>query len=795
MFRNYIKIAWRNIAKNKLYSIINILGLSLGIAVCLLITLFVKDEFSFDQYQKQKNEIYRLVIDERSSNSESFKYGDTGLHAGNVFSKQLPEITRMVRIKSEFFNIKHPNGTEVMAQEASHVDSSFFNIFNADFIAGSPFKALSQPNFIVISEKVAKLFFGNDNAINKTLAIEVDGAFKNFLVKGVSRNSPQNSTVQIELLMPFDYTKNTDNFWMNSYLNTFFNIKNSTNLAQLELKMNQIYAREAKDELAKAKKEWKYDSKTTYKLQPFLQMHLSRDYRAQNGLKSSSNTTLSLVLGGMALFILLIACINFVNITTSHAIQRSKEIGIRKVIGGERKQLIYQFLGESFILNLIAFLLALLWVQLALPSFNDLSSKALAFEYLFDIKLISYFIGIFLLTGFLAGFYPAIILSGLQPADTLYGRFKLSGKNYLQKSLLVLQFGLAIFFIILTIVQMRQVNLFTSKDLGYNDDNLVVLTTGRTDRTKGETFIQELKNSPMVQSVSPRNQGTWYTMTTINGNQNISPDMNVVDEGFLPTLGLKILEGRNFSKDFPGDSTLSVLVNEAFVKEAKWKNAIGQNVLVMNRENYKVVGVVKDYHFASLYEKVRPQLFLNNMSHGSYQTFLIKINSQNLPAALEFIKTKFKMMFPTKPFSYEFQTAINEKQYEKEQQMKLIILWVAGIIIFVSCMGLFGLSVLTTEKRRKEIGIRKVLGASLGNIVQKLSTEYLKLILISFVIFAPLAYILAIKLLENYPYRITIGADIFVVCFIGILLITFITVSYQSLRAALENPVKSLKTE
>jgi putative ABC transport system permease protein len=794
MLKNYIKIAWRSLAKNKLYSTINVLGLSLGIAICLLITLFVKDEFSFDQFQENKNGVFRLVVNEVSPSGETFKFGDTGMVHGAVFSKQIPEIEALVRVQGEMFNIKHQN--EVLVQNASKVDSSFFNVFAAEFIEGSKFKVLSKPNSIVISENVAKRFFGNEKALGKILLIDVNNNFENYQITGVIKNSPQNSSIQNELIMPFDYSKPQDTEWINFYLNTFFKIKKGTDIELTKSKLAKVFAFAAKDNLAIAKKEWNYNKKIIFGLQPFTDMHLSREYRAQNGLKQSSNKTLSAVLSGMALFILIIACINFINITISHSIQRSREIGIRKVIGGERKQLIYQFLGESFLLNTLAFLLAFFWLYLALPTFNQINSKSLEISYLLDLKLITYFIGIFLLTGFLAGFYPAIVLSGMQPAETLYGRFKFKGKNLLQKSLIVLQFGLATFFIILTLVQFRQVNLFTSKNLNYDDKNLIIVNTGGlNDKLKGETFIQELKANPNIKFVAPRNQGDWITKATVNNSQEISPYINVVNEDFVKTLGLKIKEGRNFSKEFLADSTLSIMVNEAFVREAKWKNPIGQIVNLMNRENYNVIGIVKDYHFASLYDKVKPQIFTSNNSYGQYGTFFIKADGQNIPNTLNFIENKFKKVFPTKPYSYEYQTDINFKQYEKEQTMKQIVLSAACLIIFISAMGLFGLSVLTTEKRRKEIGIRKVLGASITNIAQKLSIDFVKLITIAFLIFAPLAYFTATTLLENYPYRISISADLFIFCFLGIMGITLLTISYHAIKAAIANPVKSLKTE
>ena len=793
MLKNYFKIAWRTIVKNKLYSFINITGLSIGLAVCMLITLFVKDEFSFDQFQKNKNQIYRLVVNETSPKGEKNKFGITGMLHGPAFQKQIPELNSMVRFAPAKFNIKYKN--EIFVQDANYADSNFFEMFSAEFVEGNANKSLDDPYSIVIAESVAKIFFGNQKAIGQTFAIERDSMFKDYTITGVIKNSPQNSSIQINVIMPFDYKNNKDNFWINFNLNTFFTVSAEASIANIEKQFAAIFKKDAATELANIKKEWGFDNQIVFTLQPFLDIHLSREYRAQNGLKESSNALLSYVLSGLALFILLIACINFVNISISHSLQRAKEIGVRKVMGGQRKQLILQFMSESFLLNASAFLLAIIFTNLLLPVFNDLTSKSLTFSYLLDAKLMVIFISIFFLTVVLAGFYPALVMSAYKPVQILYGKFRLTGKNMLLKTLIVFQFGLATFFIILAIIQYKQVNLFTTKYLGYDDRNMVLINTGGAAADKGNVFMDELKNNKDILSVAPRNLDTWVTIVNVDSAEQMGPDMNVVDENFVSTLGLKIKEGRGFSKAYPADSILSVMVNEAFVKKAGWKNAIGQNVKVMNRDPYKVIGIINDYHFSSLYQKVRPQLFTCNNNYGSYGTFYIKLSGNNIPGTLDFIKTKFKEVFPAKPYAYNFLSDINDKKYEKEFQMKQIILWSALIIIFISCMGLFGLSILTTEKRRKEIGVRKVLGASIGSIVQKLSLHFLKLVLLGFVIFAPLAYYTAHKLLQDYPYRINIGINIFAISLFALLIICIITVSYQAIKAAIANPIKSLRTE
>ena len=793
MLHNYIKLAWRNIIKNKLYTLINVIGLSMGIAVCLLISLYVKDEFSFDRFQSRKNAIYRLVVDETSGNNETNKFGDTGMTHGEVFKKQVPELQSLVRIQGRNFNIK--NNNEVFDQSASQVDSAFFSVFDAEFIEGNADNVLSSPTSIVISEKVRQRFFGNQKALGKKLSIEIEDVFKDYTITGVTANSPENSSIQIELLMPFDYAKAQDNSWISFYLNTFFLIKEGVDLTKIENKFDKIFQEEAKEQLKEARKQWNYTSNLTFKLQPFLLMHLSEDYRAQNGIRLSGNKLLSYVLSSIALFILLIASINFINISVSRSGVRAKEIGVRKAIGGQKMQLVTQFMSESFILCLAAFLLALIWVQFTLPTFNHLTSKALSFSYLLDVNLMIIFSLIFLVTTFLAGFYPSLVLASLNPVETLYGRYQLKSKNILQKILIVLQFGLASFFIIMTLVQIKQVNLFINKDLGYDDNNIIIVNNFNSDSKKAEIFMQQLKEDPNIISVAPRNAGTWITKVDVNGNQQISPDMNLIDKNYFPALGLKVIQGRNYSDEFPGDSTQSIIVNEAFVKVAKWKEAIGQDVKIMNDKVFKVIGVVKDYHYNSLYENINPQVFLTNLQYGSYGKFIVKTYGKNNPASLNFIKAAFFNTFPTKPYFYEYLTDVNDAQYEKEKQMRQIILWTALLMIFISCIGLFGLSVLTTEKRQKEIGIRKVVGGSVFSIMRKMSYDFIKLILIAFLIFAPIAYYAANSLLQNYPYRINLSFDMFLISFIALLFLTLATISYQTIKAARVNPVKSLRSE
>lgn len=795
MFRNYFKTAWRNLVRNKIFSFINIAGLSIGLACCMLIILYNKDEVSYDRFQKNAPDIYRLAVDELSPEGESFKYGITGMVHGPTFKRLIPEIEDFVRVQGTELNIK--KGTDILVQDALKVDSSFFTIFTSfEFVEGNATAALKDPHSVVLSEEVAEKYFGHASALGKTVSIDYDGEFQHFTVSAVTKKSPQNSSIKINLLLPNHIDKEQDNGYINFFLNTFFLLNKNSDIKKLEAKINAVFATEAKDQLKQMKEEFGFNNKLSFSLQPYLSIHLSKDYPAANGLADASIPTYAYILTGIAIFILLIACINFVNLTVARSLKRSKEIGIRKVIGGERSLLIAQFLGESLLLSFIAFAFALVLVWLALPLFNSLSNKALSFVYLMDAKLILFYIGLFLLTGFMAGFYPAIVMSGFHPVDTLYSRLKMTRGAYLQKGLVVLQFSLAIFMMVATIVLYTQFNFLTKQDLGYDDKNLVTLDAGRMDISKATTFSQELLKNPNIASAAPRNGGNWFTVLKVNTDQQMTVDMEIINESFIPTLDLKITKGRNFSAAFASDSSNSVLINEAFVKAANWKEPIGQTVdFFTHNHKYQVVGVVKDYHFSSLKDSIQPQLFTCDPAMGGFGSMFVKLKATNVPHALSYIEKTYKTMFPTTPYLYTFKAESNEKQYESESRWKQMISFSALITIFISCIGLFGLATLAAERRTKEIGIRKVMGASVQTIVSMLSINFIQLVLLSCVIAFPTVWWAANKFLQNYAYRIEIGWWMFALAMMLTVLVAFITISYQSIKVAISNPVKSLRTE
>ena len=795
MFKNYFKIAWRNMVRHKMYSFINIIGLSIGLASCMLIMLYSKDENSFDKFHKNNAEIYRITTDETTPEGVVSRRGSTGMMQGPTFKRLIPEVENFVRLQSTHLDIQ--KGAEVITQDALKVDSSFFSVFKSfQFLEGSQTTALKNTNDIVLSEETAMKYFGNTKALGKEVRINFNGEFSSFNVSGVVKNSPENSSIKIDLLIPYHADKNQDQFWINFFLNTFLVLNKNADIEKVNVKMNQLFASEAKDQLKMVKEEWGFKNKIEFALQPLLAIHLSKDYKASNGLTNASESIYAFIFEGIAIFILVIACINFVNLTVARSIKRAKEIGIRKVIGGSRKLLIFQFLGESFLLSSFAFIAAILMVQLVLPFFNTMANKELSLGYLFDLQIcLNYFL-LFIVTALLAGFYPAIVLSGFRPVDVLYSRLKFSRGAFLQKGLVVLQFVLSGFLIVTTIILYSQFNFLVNKDLGYNDQNVLKIGVGDIDRNKAKIFADELLKNPNIIKVAPHNQGTWFSLSMVNGTQEMAHAMEIIDENYLSTYQLKITQGRNFSSAFPSDSSTAVLINEAFAKEANWKNPIGQLVAFqMNKNKYQVVGVVKDYHFQSLHENIKPQLFMSDPDIGSIGEFCISIGPKNIVGALQHLAKSFHSFFPSQPYSYEFVSDFNKSQYEAESKWKKMITFSAILTIFISCIGLYGLAALSAENKIKEIGIRKVLGASVRNIVALQINNFIQLVALAALISFPISWWVGNKFLEDYPYKIHIGFWMFLLALLLTFTIAIFTVGYHAIKSSMSNPIKSLRVE
>ncbi len=798
MFKNYFIIAYRNLWRHKIFSFINIAGLSIGLACCMLIFLYAKDEITFDRFHKKQHQIYRLtaLITDPEGSSDPWKSGSTGMVQGEAFKNEIPEIEKFVRLKEFTFIIRKEG--EVFNESALYADSNFFSVFSFPLLQGNPETALRDIHSVVLTEELALKYFGTTDVLGKNLALGVEGEFENFVVTGVAEKAPQNSTIKFSILLPFAHYagKHPDEQWLNFFLNTFVVLHPEADVKAVESKMAKVFKKNAREQIAEAAKNWGFNNQVTFGLQPLADLHLNTAWYLGNGLVDGSNPIYAYVLSAIAVFILFIACINFVNLTVAQSLKRSKEIGIRKVAGGMRKQLIIQFLGESFVICLLAFTLAILLAQWVLPFFNQLAHKKLSLSYLLDTDVMAGSVTLLLITTLAAGFYPALVLSGFQPVKVLYGKQKLTSKNYFAKSLVVVQFALATFLIIGTIAIYSQFHFLIRKDLGFEDDNLVSINLPWwEDNGKVlELFKNQLADQSSIVRIAGKSGGRYGTNVKANGKE-MGTDYIRIDENYFPTLQIPLIEGRNFSQDFPSDTIEAVIVNEAFVKEAGWKEPIGQTVDFFTKQQKKVViGVVKDYHFRSLKEKIGPQLFFQ-YPDVKYGQIWVKIRPDDIPQTLELLEETYRQLVPFYPYEYQFMATINARQYETEAKWKQIIQFAAILSVFISCMGLFGLTTLGIEQRTKEIGIRKVLGASVSSIVTLLSKDFVKLVVIAFFIAIPLGYFAVDQWLQNFAYRIEISGWIFIVVGLLALLIALFTISFQSVKAALSNPVNSLRNE
>ncbi len=792
MLRNYLLTAWRNLLRSRLYSIVNISGLCLGLACAMLIVLYLKDEFSFDRFHVNGDHIYRLYTEAKAPSGETRRMGITGDAQGPRFKSQIPEIRAFVRIQGGYRDAKL--GSTLVPQPILNVDSSFLSVFSFPLISGSPATALSQPHVAVLSEDAATKYFGSTDVIGKVLLLKKDSGFEHYTVTGVARRCPQNSSLQFDVLLSkrgSAATEQGDMAWSSFFETTYFLLDPHADLKKVEDKMTQVFIQDNPEMVKRIKAATGGKLEGGYRLQPFTDIHLTNNMDRYD-ITGASDVTYSYILSGIAFFILLIACINFVNLTLARSLKRAKEIGVRKVTGGTRRQLIFQFLGESFVLCAVAFILALGVVQELLPLFNRLANKALALSYLFDTKLVCGYIALFLLTGFLAGFYPALVLSGFNPVETLYGRVSLGGRNYLQKSLVVLQFALSAFLIGATVVLFSQFSFLIHKDLGYDDRHLIRVDKADLTRSEARLFKTELMKDPDILAVLPKDGGYGINPAKINGDSSIDCVNGTVDESFLPVMRIRVLQGRNFSSAFTSDSANAVIVNESFVKKAGWKDPIGQRVSMGEKENYRVVGVMGDYVYWSLADEIQPELLRMDQDYGM---MYIKIKPGSETASLGQIGSTFRRLFPLTPFSYVFKDDENRKNYEAEEKWKQMLLFASLVTIFISCVGLFGLSVFSVEKRTKEIGVRKVLGASPGIIVALVSRDFLRLVMLALIVAIPSVWIGADKWLQRYPYRVTLSIWMFAGLGLVVVLAALVTVSFQAVRAGMANPVKSLRVE
>jgi len=794
MFKNYLKIALRNIKRYKGYSFINIAGLAVGMACCILILLWVRDELSFDRFHHNLDHIHRVIRQEQDT-AEAGKDALTPPPLAAALKEKFPEITHVTRFGSWGRWLVTSGEKKFYETGYKCTDPDFFEMFDFPFVKGNPKKALLSTYSVVLTEKMAEKYFGNEDPMGKTLSIN-----KQFdvTVTGVIKNVPGNSSLTFDFIFPFQILvgkellgeKNSQNWGFNSF-STFVMLNKNSSVKEPGPKIVGIF------------KEQNEEDTDLALLQPFKDIHLYSNIKYD--LDSVGDIKYVTIFSLLALFVLIIACINFMNLTTAKSAKRAKEVGLRKVIGARRWQLIKQFFGESMLLSFFAFLLALILVELMLPLFNNLSAKNLSLTPSGNITIYLGFVVITMITGILAGSYPALLLSALQPVKTLKGssNVNVTGKNrtpLFRKILVVTQFTLSIGLIIGTTVIYTQLRFMRDKELGINKEHIVYIPMAESVIDKYQSIKQEFLRNPDVLKVSasmalPTNIRSSPGSPEWEGkdpNNNMQIKADFVDYDYIETFQIKMAQGRSFSKEFPTDTETAYIVNEEAVRLMGLESPLGKQFSFWDRKG-EIIGVMKDFHFRPMHHQIQPIVF--KIFPDWFKNIYIRIKPGDIPATLESLKKTWSQVNPGYPFEYRFLDEQFHQLYRAEERMGTLTNYFTVMGILIACLGLFGLASFMAEQRTKEIGIRKALGASVGNIILLLSREFTKLVLAATIIAWPIAYFTMNQWLQNFAYRIGIGWWVFVFSAGLTIIIAFLTVSYQSIKAATANPVKALKYE
>jgi len=807
MFKNYLKTAFRNLVKSKFYTSLNIIGLAAGLATCLLIMLYVMDELSYDKYNINADRIYR-VNNEVKFGDNHFDMAVSPALLGITMVREFPEVEQYTRLRwYGSFRVKKGN-ENIQEDRIGFADSTLFDVFTLPVIAGNPKTALTEPHSLVITEKIAMKYFNTTQAVGRTMLINDTGNYK---VTAVIKNIPSQSHFNFNIFVPMRENDgaNDDN-WLSENWNTYILLKKNADAKRLESQLNPFMVKHTapllKSVINQSMEEFtKGGGYIRASLTPLTAIHLHSNKMAE--IDANGNAQFVYIFTAIALLILLIACVNFMNLSTARSSKRAKEVGIRKVLGSHKKHLVLQFLTESFLISFIAMICSLLIAALLLPYFNQLSGKTITAPTLFQPGILVLLLILIIVVGLVAGSYPAFFLSSFQPIKvlkgTLAGGFK---RSWLRNSLVIFQFTVSIILIFGTLVIYNQLNYIYNKDIGFNRGQ--VITIDNTSSLGGEalTFKHELLRISAVKNATlsgylpvnfNRSNDAFFTSPALDQKTAISMQNWFVDEDYIPTLGMKILEGRNFSKEFSTDSS-GIVINEAAAKFLATKDLLNKKLYNFKDINtkalneYHIIGVMKNFNFSSLRDVITPLAFKLGEDNGNIS---VRVASSNVENVIAQIRTKWQSMAPGQPFSYTFMDDDFNNLYNSEQRTAKIFISFAILAILIACLGLFGLITYAAEQRVKEIGIRKVLGASVGNISGMLSKDFLKLVLISAAIAFPVAWWAMHKWLEDFAYRVSIGWWVFAIAGVLALIIALATVSFQAIKAALANPVRSLRTE
>ena len=799
MLENYFKTAWRAIKRNKLYSFINITGLTVGITSCILISLYVFNELSYDNFHKNSDRIVRVSMEYNTAGTVN-KTAVTGTKTGPQFKRTFPAVEAFARTVKTKKTIAYDN--KVFNEDnVLYADSPFLQIFSFKLLQGNVKTALSSLDNIVITKSIAKKYFGNEEAIGKTLRVADE---KDFVVSGVAEDVPTNSQIQFEFIIQFGNQRlaQQDEQWWTANFVTYLLLQQPSQIANLQQQITQYMKSVTKDELKMEGNDY-----LTYHLEPLKRVHL---HSSLDGLEPNGNITYVYVLSIISILILIIACVNYTNLATAQAAGRGTEVGMRKVLGALQFQLFGRFIGESFILTCIALILSVTISLMLLPSFNTIAGKTLTAALLLKPLPIISLLLICIFLSFFAGIYPAFILSSTKLANILKSGFRLSSSGSgLKKSLIVFQFVISVFLIITTIVVLQQLSYIRHKQLGYDKDHIIVLPVDNKISQNYEAIKSSIALLPGVVSVSGGYDvptfiawGDAVTAETTAGKKSLSVTANPVDLDYIKTLGMKLIAGEDFTKaDLQSFDTSdnnknyrnTYIINQKAASELGWtpEQAIGKTIVKGAPGTIKAV--VKDFHFSSLHQPIGP--FVIFLGPNQVRQMFVKISGENIRGVLQKLTNVWKERVSHRPFEYRFLDEDYNLLYTTEQRTAGVFALFAGLAIFLACLGLFALAAYSTAQRTKEIGIRKVLGASISNITFLVSKEFMQLVVLAIIIASPVAWVAAGKWLDDFAYRININGWIFIFAGWLAVFIAMATVSFQAIKAAMANPVKSLRTE
>jgi putative ABC transport system permease protein len=799
MIKNYFKTSWRNLWKNKLYSAINIFGLSVGLAACLLIGVYIHHELSYDKFNVKAKRIVRVTMEYSNAGTVN-TVASTGTKVGPQFKRTFPSVEEYVRTFIGHNVIK--NGDKIFDEpHILYADEPFFKIFSFHFVEGDAATALDARNKIVITQSMAKKYFGDEEALNKTLTT----AGKDFRVSAVCEDVPQNSQLKFDFVTQFLNLGNgvKDETWWTANWITYLLLRDEKNISPLQQQVNEYM----KTPAVKADAGLQGNDYLAYHLQPLTKVHL---YSSLTGFEPNGSITYIYIFAVIALLILIIACANYTNLATAQSSGRSGEIGMRKVMGASKKQVFIQFISESSIITFIAAILAFILSILLIPYFNKVAGKQFTTEVLIQVLPITALILFSVMVSFFAGLYPALILSGTQIMGVLKKGFSFTGgKNILRKTLIVAQFGISAFLIIYTVIIMQQMHYMQTKNLGYDKDHVVVLPIGGKMLQNFQSLKDAFSQVRGVEAVTASYETPEYVqwgdgITAIDdkGKHEISLNAMPVDLDFTKTMKMQLLAGRDFQQsDFAIMDTSNnnanfhqpFIINETLSKKIGWtpEQAIGKTI--SRGVTGPVVGVIKDFNFISLHKPIGPLVIF--LGRDFSRDFMIRVNGNDMQATLGRLEMVWKQRVPDRPFNYHFLDEDYNKLYQAEQRSSALFEVAAALAIILACLGLFGLAAFTTVQRTKEIGIRRVLGANISSITLLVSKNFLQLVGIAIIIAVPIAWAVGNKWLQDFAFRINISWWIFFISGIAAMLVALITVGFHAIKAAITNPVKSLRTE